>query len=547
MKKITTLLFLMLIFNICFSQINPYLQCETPTSMYVCWKTSSGTESTVNYGLTSSLGSTASGSCQSLTDAGYTGGYYYHSTNLNGLQPNTRYYYQVKTGTTTSATFHFKTPPAKGQANSDGHLRFIAIGDNQEPDQYDSPTDYRMDTMVAQIKHFCISNYGQNFDDKINGIITCGDQVDNGSLTQYENIHFKRFAPLSSILPINTVVGNHETYGTMALTAYDDHFFYNNAYNTYKGISSGTNYYYAFQLGNVLIINLSSENTGTAQQNWAFNVIDSAKVDNTVDWVIFQAHRPINAEQYVGDISTWVQQTILPKFETCNKTAMFIGGHHHLYARGQILNYPIYHLISGGPSWDQYWGMSTETDNGGYGYDIDVQKTISNWPWCIIDFDVANRIMTVDVYTNGSKYHYRNSMKIDHFRLAKNQAAPNKPSITNTITGNITLPYTFNSSNYSTSTSELLNTTDFQVSTTSNFTTIEKENIRDYEDLFGQVGSAVDTTTDLNLGMNILQWQLSSSDLSNGTHYIRVRHRDRSLAWSTWSDPVIELAADGCC
>ncbi len=103
--------------------------------------------------------------------------------------------------------------------------------------------------------------------------------------------------------------------------------------------------------------------------------------DDSVDFIISVNHRPIQAEQYIGDISTWVRNEIIPILSETPKHVLNYGGHHHLYHRGQLTDYPLYHIINGAASWDQMWGMSSEQD-----YD-DVQKTIDYWGYQILEFD----------------------------------------------------------------------------------------------------------------------------------------------------------------
>lgn len=187
-----------------------------------------------------------------------------------------------------------------------------------------------------------------------------GDQVDVGTLDHYENVHFKKNRKLSPYLPILTTVGNHETYGTLGMNSYYAHF--NIDEIKYKNITSGNENYYAQQAGNVLFVSLSSEHTGSAQQTWLQQILTEANNDPTVDWIISLSHRPYQAEQYVGDISTWVRNNAVPLLAGSNKYLMHVGAHHHLYHRGQLKNTPNYQIISGGTAWDQYWGMSTEQD-----------------------------------------------------------------------------------------------------------------------------------------------------------------------------------------
>ncbi|MBC7865694.1 MAG: T9SS type A sorting domain-containing protein, partial [Bacteroidia bacterium] len=256
--------------------------------------------------------------------------------------------------------------------------------------------------------------------------------------------------------------------------------------------------------------------------------VNYANTDPTVDWIITLGHRPYQAEQYVGDISSWIRNTVVPFCVTSPKYLMHIGAHHHIYSRGQMKETPNYNMISGGTAWDQYWGMSTETDMD------DVQKTISNWIYNIIDVDVVNDKVDVESYSIGSNYKWKNNELMDSFHRYKNQAGPAQPTITNAFPDSLQLPYTINSSAFVSVPGELLNSTQFQISQTLSFSSNEVDRLRDYENLFGSAGS-VDSTADINLGVNILNYNILSGALPNGWHYVRTRQRDRNLEWSAWS------------
>lgn len=500
--------------------LKPYLQTPTPTSMWITWKTASDSESTVLWGnAPGMLSQTTSGSVKVMTDNGYSNNYFYHSVQLTGLTANTAYYYQIKTGNDSSATLRFRTLPEAGQGLSDGHQRFIIIGDNQLKSA-------RWDTLVVAAKRKAEELYGTPINDKINMVVNVGDQVDVGTLDHYENVHLDKARYMSGVLPFNTLVGNHETYGTLNMNAYYDHFFYSQY--SYKGISSGTENYYAFQAGRVLFLMLSSEHTGNVQKQWALNVIDSANADTSVDWIITECHRPYTAEQYVGDISAWLVSSIVPKLKESSKAALIIGAHHHLYARGQFKDQPVYHIISGGSAWDQYWGMSTEQD-----FD-DVQKTIPNWGYQIIDFDLAAKSMSVSCYSTGSIYRYKNNQLIDSFYRVYGKPAPSQPTSASGALGTVTLPVTLVSSPYSTTSGEPYNSTQFQVSKVSDFSITSIDKLRDYENWYGSAGSP-DSTTNINNGVDIFRLTIAANSIADGKYYFRIRHRDRNLEWSPWS------------
>lgn len=502
--------------------VSPYLQAVTPQSIVVNWKTNTAVAPKVRFGTTgSNLSTTTNGTTQTMSDVGYPANYHYHTVKLSGLQPNTKYYYRAVGGNDSSQVFSFKTLPLPGQAaTANGHLRLLIMGDNQIKAQP------RYDSLMVLARRKMQQLYGPDFNEQISMILNLGDQVDVGTLDHYENVHLAKSRYLSNVLPIQTAIGNHETYGTLQLQAYFDHFVLDSM--QYKGIYSGTEEYYAFQAGNVLIAYMNTENTSTAQLNWVKKVVDTANTDPTVKWIVTIAHRPYQAEQYVGDISPWIRNTVVPYIANSPKYFMHVGAHHHIYARGQLKNQPVYNIISGGTAWDQYWGMAVEQD-----FD-DVQKTISNWAYQIMDVDLVNNKVDVKVYSIGSIYGQKENVLIDSFHRYLGQPAPSQPSVTNSFPDSVQLPLTITGSNYQTSGTELLNSTQFQVSTSSNFSTVVIDKLRDYEDLFGNAGSP-DSSIDVNAAVDIRNYTVPTGALSNGWHYVRLRHRDRNLEWSPWS------------
>ncbi len=95
------------------------------------------------------------------------------------------------------------------------------MGDNQ------IIADNRYEKLVRAAKAKLESLYRQPVEASVNLVVNVGDQVDVGTLEQYEKVHFKMSAPVSGNLPIMTTVGNHEFYYDGGLALYGAHFHYN--------------------------------------------------------------------------------------------------------------------------------------------------------------------------------------------------------------------------------------------------------------------------------------------------------------------------------
>lgn len=514
------------------ADIVPYLQTPTANSIWVSWKTAEGDESVVEYGVDGGpLNRTASGSAQTLA-----ANYRLHGVQLTGLQPETLYTYRVRTGSQVSPVFRFRTQPTA--ARKSGHFRILLTGDHQ------LRNDDRHTPLLQAARAKIQSLTGLPLEESVQLMLNNGDQVDVGTLDHYEFVHMKPSAVVSGNLAIMTALGNHETYYDPGLANWRAHNFYDQI--SYKGIAAAADEsYYAHQVGRVLLVYLNSESGFSAQTEWLRKVVTAADADPDVDWVISVVHRPYQAEQYVGDISQWFRDTAMPILAGTRKHALNIGAHHHLYARGQTRDWPIYHIISGGTAWDQFWGQSTERDMD------DVQKTIANWTWQLIDFDLDARSMKVSTYAEGHPklgFAY-NSRLIDEFERRLDAAAPEKPELSGAANGaTVTLPQSFSLSSFMSTSGMALNSTQFQIARDAAFSSTVVDLIRDVENLYGDTGAPDYEPVDIHAGVDIETYTVQQYGLNNGSYYIRARHRDANAEWSPWSEArsfKVEGSADG--
>lgn len=506
--------------------LRPYLQTPRPDSIWVSWWTNADTLTHVDFGTSAgALSQTAAGTVQSLGT-----NYRYHAVRLTGLQPDTYYYYRARTENVTSEVFRFRTPKAIGTAT--GKYRVLVIGDNQIID----PAQRRYERLVERAKKKIEDLYGSTIEEALDLVLMPGDQVDVGTLEHYRHLHFKFCGWISPHVPIMTTVGNHETYSDPGLANYKAIFRYDDL--SCLGVSSpDPEVYYAYQLANIAFVHTSSEHTTAAQTAWVQSLVNAANAAPGLDWMISLCHRPYQAEQYIGDISNWLRTTAMPVLAQTPKHVLNIGAHHHLYARGQTRDWPVYHIISGGSAWDQYWGQSSEAN-----YD-DVQKTIAHWSWQLIEFDLDARTMEVRCFSEANirfpaaTRWSLNSREVDRFTRKLGLAAPQKPSLTNTFGAPVSLPVELASSAYQTTTGEPMNSTWFQVAADAGFTNLKIDRIRDVENLYGDTGSPLFEPVDTHAGVDILKLAITAG-LANGSYHARVRHRDANTLWSPWSDAV---------
>ena len=303
----------------------PYLNEATDHSMQVCWKTKSTvSNATVRYGTSPEALTTQ----QSIfTTRQITSSYYWHTVQLTDLQPNTVYYYQLVSDGNESGVCRFRTMPS---ADNKQPFRILMIGDHQRNER----SDYEW--LLRMAKRTLDQKYGKaELEDNVRLLMNVGDQVDSGSVRQYEFTHLYKSREVMSHLPIMTAVGNHELFKDSELNLYKGHYA---SYGDieYKGIKSGTALYYAYQAGPVLFVVMNTDGTSDEQKQWVKRVVQAADNDATVRFIVSVQHRPLYAEQWASDTNPWMTNEVMPILSASRKHVLNCAGHHHLYARGQM-------------------------------------------------------------------------------------------------------------------------------------------------------------------------------------------------------------------
>lgn len=500
----------------------PYLNLNQPTSICVNWR------SKHRPGMAEVLFGRSANQLDNKATVEHTmlGGRLdcWNTAALTGLEPLTDYYYQVVCDGKKSEVYHFRTMP---QTGDNGKIRILLIGDHQRNEH----SDYEW--MLNAARETVAKKYGDGpLENHINFILNDGDQVDAGNVSLYEKVHIFKSRSVSPMLPTMTTVGNHELKQDPELKIYDKHY---HAYGEldYMGIKSGTANYYAYQAGRVLVISINSDEETKAQKEWVRKVIDAASIDDNVDFIVSVQHRPLYAELWNWDVSSWMLNEIMPILSSTPKHVLNYSGHHHLYARGQMTDYPCYHIISGGgvgtsaEGYDQLFGVSPDPLNR-----PEVQKTIDVWSYQILEFDPVEKTMKAECYSVGNSRMALDNELVDSFsiKLGRNNEMPG-PMLVNPA-AEVKLPYAI----AQVERPDDLLSTQFQISKTGDFDTPYKNILRNTEDLFDV--DARFRPVDQNKGVDITSLELKEGDLANGTYYVRVRNRNTNLEWSEYSEPM---------
>jgi len=506
----------------------PYLNEPTAHSIQVCWKSSAVVEdAVVRYG-TAADQLTLQVTAEARQVAP---NYYWNTARLEGLEANAVYYYQVVAGERMSEVCRFRTQP---EADSTEPFRILMVGDHQRNER----SDYEW--LLRMAKRTLDAKYGEApLEDHIRLLMNVGDQVDSGSVRQYEFTHLYKSREVMSHVPIMTCVGNHELFKDPQLELYKRHYAsYGNI--DYQGITSGTALYYAYQAGPVLFVVMNTDGTSDVQKQWVQRVVAAADADASVHFIVSVQHRPMFAEQWAGDTNPWMTDEVMPILAASKKHVINCAGHHHLYARGQLTPWPVYHIITGGgvgtsaQDYEQLWGNTPDNRNRD-----EVQKTIDQWTYQIMEFDPVSATMTVETYSIGNRRLALDNVLIDRFSRCLSQPdIPATPAIDCasrfTRDGSayvVPLPATIEQQ----TAVDDLHSSQYQIARDAGFSDIVFSRILLFEDFYDVDNKYL--PKNVREGQPVTTLELTAADLPSGTYFIRCRNRSMNLDWSEYSVP----------
>lgn len=508
--------------------LKPYLQSATDHSIWIGWRTTANEESIVMWGASpDALTNTDTGNVHTFTATNL-----WHRVRLDNLQPNTAYYYQVKTGAQVSPVARFRTYPTPSKAN--GHVRVLIVGDTQHAGN--------ATTTFNAAKAKLIEKYGPNLEDNVQLILKQGDNVDQGTLALYSSMHFDPLSVLSANIPTMTVVGNHEYYQNSDLSLFFPHFEFDDPALLYNNMAGQDGeHYYAFRVGKVLFCMLNSNEWWSRQTDWLEDVVQTANADPSVRMIFGTAHHPLRCENWVSDGSAYIRDQIVPTLRASEKAAMYTSGHSHMYARGSNRDSSLWEVISGGGGLIQNWNENVEQDYP------DVQRSFDVSTYQIMDIDLDAGTMDVECYTTGNFEYTMPNVLIDQFHRYLGKPQPAKPNLLPLTDSLVMLPFTFEGSPFVSPAGEVYNSTQFQVAGASgNFeSNLIVDLKRDFENFYQIESAAYFSPIDQMAGVNIFQMTVDSTQVFQGKNWIRVRYRDQNLEWSAWSEPMAFYAQNG--
>lgn len=287
-------------------------QHDPSHTMTISWETETPGNSIVEYGLDSTYGTVVEESEPTN----------YHSIELTGLAPNTRYHYRVSsTGIYQSPDRTFKTAPASPEVP----FTFVVSGDSRSNDD----ARRRVKNIIRDIQpDFTLST---------------GDLVYDGTKQNLWDIWFTTMADLLDRVPFISAIGNHERNSSN----YYQLFYLPNHTGT-TGINATGEDYYSFNYGSAHFIFLNSEDVGgpgNDQYDWLAMDLQNTQNSPDILWRIIVFHRPAYSSGSHGS-NQQIQQYWVPLFEQYNVDLVF-AGHDHDYERTIPINNVIY-IVTGG-------------------------------------------------------------------------------------------------------------------------------------------------------------------------------------------------------
>jgi len=284
----------------------PWLCGVTTNSVYACLEANNTTAATVNYGLTTAHGmsatTTSSGGSTQLT----SGSNYVHNIPLTGLQPNTQYHYKVTQGASVSADYTFWTAPLPG---TPAHWGFAA--------------DCRTNTGTHNTIAAKIATYNPRM------MVYGGDLCYSNTYSYWNDEWFvANQNALNAVSPFVNSTGNHEGW--------------NNMTKAFTQSAGGDPDYFSFDYGDshILVLNyMVSDAVNSAQWNFAKADLQAsnAKFKIVVD------HSPAYCVGGHGEDSEMKAMTT-QIFEPYG-VDLVLTGHSHFYQHNLVNG--IHHMVIG--------------------------------------------------------------------------------------------------------------------------------------------------------------------------------------------------------
>jgi hypothetical protein len=321
----------------------PYLQQTSETSVRIKWRTDSAIDSVVRYG-------PAAQNLSETVDLGDNGRN--HDVLVDGLQPDTRYYYSVKSSASDWAggdTYHFETAPPVGspQANQQT-TRIWVLGDSG--------------TANSNARAVRDAYLGWANNEAPDIWLMLGDNAYNdGTDAQYQAAVFDMYPTMLRRVALWSTLGNHDGYSADSASLQGPYYdiFSLPENGEVGGLASGTEAYYSFDHANIHFVCLDSYDTDTSSNGAMANWLRDDLSATTQPWIIaFWHHPPYTKGSHDSDTEGRLQkmrENFLPILDN-HSVDLVLTGHSHSYERSFLIDghygnsgsFSSQHLLDGG-------------------------------------------------------------------------------------------------------------------------------------------------------------------------------------------------------
>ena len=507
MKFLFLLLFSTSLFAGELFHVGPYLQAPSENSMTVKWEAENNGNYEVLYGTNALiLNYSALVTHNRIPNILAPKKRKLFSSVLENLESDTRYFYRVKRGTEISDLYEFKTFPQKKE-----NFSFLALSDAQNGNE-----------LTARVvrENLMLHAFEQNYDDYLYPVqfaLFSGDLVQHGSIySLWKTQFFDPLAPLLEKIAVIPAKGNHE----------ENHALYFEYFDLPRNGSPGKEeHWYYFDHGNVRFIGLDTNFffRSKKQLNWLKKVLQEVQEREDLDFVIAHFHHPHESELWnIGNTkySGKIQQILEDFSNESGKPSVHLCGHTHAYSRGHSFraNHTMITVASIGGHLDTWGDFGGQTDYPEY------LKSYSQYGWVMGQVDSgANPKLTFKRYSHGTSAGLYDMGITDEFILKRYNLLPSAPVIKKIKRAEKEVELFL--SEFSDLDEDGHLTTQIQFSRSLDFQIIHDQKYFNYtNEYFGE---------DLNKGIDLTHIK---TKVDKKVRYLRVRYRDRSLGWSTWSE-----------
>ena len=500
--------------------ISPYVQLAETDSLYVLWQLEDRKQKThaVEYGLTDQLGQTQAAELvanQSNKEAIY-------QAKLEGLKPNTRYYYRVKTDAIHSAVYHVITPDVH---QAEASLNILATSDIQG-----GAPRFKSQIFPNGIKEWAEKHHNGDLAESFDLFMLPGDLVNRGHLPAEWHTFFDAMHPLLAHVPLYPAIGNHDGGGPIYLKYF---------VLPENGTPGHLERWYYKDYSNVRIITLDSNiKLGDArhalQHAWLDELFKRTTTEAHIDFVLLQLHHPHESELWIGGNHGFTGEVIKKAEAFCSsagKPSMIVYGHTHGYSRGTSQDHGhVMVNVGGGGEYLDTWNKYLQNDYDRY------QVSASEWGFAVIQ-STAGENPKLRLEWHGSKDGQGFSLN-DSITLRKHNQPPAKPEIAQDVMSK-DVPVEkmeLAMANFSDPENDELFESRWQIAEDEAFAELVCDHLQARRNQYkGQ---------DFNADLDLLRWQLPALPLDAGKRYYwRARARDAGLMWGPWSDAGEIVAA----